>query len=135
MTSLLAAACIFGAYLTALTDSPQVAPAVKHRHTSVRLPVVVQPPRHGHRQPRLAVTAYCATGRRNAAGHWPTVGTVAGNAWPLGTRLRVESVGVVTVEDRSAAGATDVDLYLGSDAGCAARAVAWGRRYLRVGAL
>lgn len=75
---------------------------------------------------------YCYTGSRNAAGNWPTVGTAAGNAWPLGTRLEVEGVGVVTVEDRSAPGSTDVDLYGGDDAGCASRAAAWGRRSLRV---
>jgi 3D (Asp-Asp-Asp) domain-containing protein len=80
----------------------------------------------------LTVTAYCATGSRNAAGRWPTVGTAAGNAWPLGTRLYVQSVGVVVVEDRSAPGATDVDVYLGSDAGCEQRAAAWGRRQLHV---
>lgn len=75
---------------------------------------------------------YCETGSRNAAGYWPTVGTAAANAYPLGTRLWVEGVGVVTVEDRSAPGATDVDVYGGSDAGCESRAVAFGRRYLRV---
>lgn len=88
-----------------------------------------------HRQPNgtvLVVTEYCYTGSRNAAGKWPTVGTAAANAYPLGTRLYVEGVGVVVVEDRSAPGATDVDLYGGSDAGCEARAVAWGRRYLEV---
>jgi 3D (Asp-Asp-Asp) domain-containing protein len=78
------------------------------------------------------VTMYCYTGSRNAAGNWPTVGTAAGNAWPLGTHLHVEGVGVVVIEDRSAPGATGVDLYGGSDAGCEARAAAWGRRYLNV---
>lgn len=80
----------------------------------------------------LTVTGYCPTGSRNAAGQWPTVGTAAGNAWPLGTHLYVQSVGVVVVQDRSAPGATDVDLFLGDDAGCAQRAAAWGRRQLLV---
>lgn len=80
----------------------------------------------------LTVTAYCSTGSRNAAGEWPTVGTVAGNAWPLGTRLRVQTVGVVVVEDRSAPGATDVDVYLGDGADCEQRAAQWGRRQLYV---
>ena len=78
------------------------------------------------------VTMYCYTGSRNAAGKWPTVGTAAANAYPLGTRLHVEGVGVVTVEDRSAPNATDVDVYGGSDSGCAARAAAFGRRLLHV---
>lgn len=78
------------------------------------------------------VTAYCATGSRNAAGKWPTLGTAAANAYPLGTRLHVEGVGVVTVEDRSAPGATDVDIYLGDGPDCEAAAAAFGRRYLHV---
>lgn len=99
-----------------------------------RIPLTVR--RHtrtSHRRwtPRT-VTAYCATGYRNAAGNWPTTGTAAGNAWPLGTRLVVRSVGPVVVEDRSAPGATDVDIYLGDDAGCAARASRFGRRQLLV---
>lgn len=81
----------------------------------------------------LTVTAYCWTGSRNAAGNWPTIGTAAANAYPLGTRLHVQGVGVVTVEDRSAPGATDVDLYIGDDSSCAARAAVWGRRQLLVG--
>lgn len=87
--------------------------------------------RYGARQ-LLTITAYCYTGTRNAAGKWPTVGTAAGNAWPLGTRLDIQDVGVVVIEDRSAPGATDVDLYLGGDTGCEQRAVAWGRRQLYV---
>lgn len=96
-----------------------------HRHAT----------RAEHRAPlvgRLTVTAYCSTGSRNAAGKWPSVGTAAGNAWPLGTRLHVAGVGDVVVEDRSAPGATDVDVFLGDDAGCEARAVAFGRRALLV---
>lgn len=80
----------------------------------------------------LTVTAYCPTGSRNAAGNWPTVGTAAGNAWPLGTRLHVAGVGDVVIEDRSAPNATDLDLFLGDDPGCEARALAWGRRLLMV---
>lgn len=78
------------------------------------------------------VTAYCATGRRNAAGNWPTIGTAAGNAWPLGTRLHVATVGDVVIEDRSAPGSTDVDLYLGDGADCEVAAAEFGRRQLEV---
>lgn len=95
---------------------------VPHRHQQVR---------HG-RWHRLIVTAYCATGSRNAAGRWPTVGTAAANAYPIGTLLHVRTVGTVRVEDRSAPGATDVDLYLGADPSCASRAARWGRRPLLV---
>ena len=75
---------------------------------------------------------YCATGSRNAAGNWPRIGTAAANGYPLGTRLYVHGYGPVVVEDRSAPGATQLDLYGGSDAGCEARAVAFGRRLLPV---
>lgn len=80
----------------------------------------------------LSVTAYCYTGSRNAAGHWPTASTAAANAYPLGTRLNVAGVGDVTVEDRSAPGATDVDIYLGDRPDCAAAAAEFGRRELLV---
>lgn len=107
-----------------------VHPVVKPRHRPQSLRVS----RQAHRRPvahTLTVTAYCYTGSRNAAGKWPTVGTAAANAYPLGTRLHVQGVGTVVVEDRSAPGATDVDLYLGGP-DCAARAAAFGRRALSV---
>lgn len=104
---------------------------VKHRHR-----------RHAasrslHRLPwgpwrHLVVTAYCYTGSRNAAGKWPTAGTAAANAYPLGTRLEVQGVGLVVVEDRSAPGATDVDIYLGAQSDCQAVAAEFGRRELLV---
>lgn len=78
------------------------------------------------------VTAYCDTGSRNAAGEWPTAGTAAANAYPLGTRLQVQGVGLVIVEDRSAPGTTDVDLYLGDRPDCLAAATEFGRQELLV---
>lgn len=87
--------------------------------------------RHGRRL-LLTVTAYCATGNRNAAGDWPSLGTAAANAYPLGTRLRVASVGEVVVADRSAPGATDVDIYLGDGPACTTAAAAFGRQQLLV---
>src|SRR5204862_4209660 len=79
-----------------------------------------------------SVTGYCATGNRNAAGNWPTIGTAAGNAWPLGTHLYVDTIGTVVIEDRSAPGATDVDLYMGAGANCLTAATNFGRRTLRI---
>jgi 3D (Asp-Asp-Asp) domain-containing protein len=112
---------------------PAVSTALGRREHGRRRPSTS---RSLHRRPvpirLLQITGYCYTGSRNAAGNWPTVGTAAANAYPLGTRLHVESYGTVTVEDRSAVGSTDVDLYLGSDSGCQSRAIAWGRRLLHV---
>jgi 3D (Asp-Asp-Asp) domain-containing protein len=51
----------------------------------------------------------------------------AGNAWPFGTRLHVEGVGVVVVQDRYGWG-TQLDLFMDS----CAKARAFGRRHLRV---
>lgn len=107
------------------------------RKARSRRPELVRGPARSHVLPTgarqlLTVTGYCSTGSRNAAGDWPTVGTAAGNAWPLGTRLHVQTVGVVVVADRSAPGATDVDLFLGDGGGCAQRAANWGRRQLLV---
>lgn len=82
------------------------------------------PHRHGR---VLSVTAYCATGNRTASGLWPREGMAAGNAWPFGTRLHVEGVGVVTVQDRYGWG-TELDLFMDS---CAA-ARRFGRQHLRV---
>lgn len=118
---------------TTLASQPPLVKAGHHARKS--LP---RASRHLRRRPltshnwrQLTVTAYCYTGSRNAAGEWPTVGTAAANAYPLGTRLRVEGIGAVVVEDRSAPGATDVDIYMGGP-GCAARAAEFGRRVLRV---
>ena len=74
----------------------------------------------------LDVTAYCWTGSRTASGLWPEVGMAAG-PWPFGTRLRVEGVGVVTVEDRYGH-STQLDIFVGS----CAEARVFGRRSLRV---
>lgn len=51
----------------------------------------------------------------------------AGNAWPFGTRLRVEGQGVVVIEDRYGWG-TQLDLFMDS---CAA-ARRFGRQRLLV---
>lgn len=77
---------------------------------------------------RLDITAYCWTGSRNAAGDWPTVGTAAANGYPLGTHLLIGGIGEVVVADRSAPGATDVDVYLGRGPACEQRARAFGRQ-------
>lgn len=75
----------------------------------------------------LDVTAYCPTGHPTASGMWPREGMAAGNAWPFGTRLHVQGVGVVTVQDRYGWG-TDLDLFMDS---CPA-ARSFGRRHLLV---
>lgn len=75
----------------------------------------------------LSVTAYTSTGNRMANGQWPYVGAAAGNRWPLGTRLRVPGVGVVTVTDRIGC-CSSLDLFMSSGAQCAR----WGRRRLLV---
>lgn len=116
--------------------APDASRALEHPSRAARrhpLTVRRHTPTASHRRWSLrTVTAYCATGSRNAAGNWPSLGTAAGNAWPLGTRLLVRTVGPVVVEDRSAPGATDVDIYIGSDQSCAARASRFGRRQLLV---
>lgn len=159
MTRLATALVLFAGGLSAVALGDRVdaatvtpAPSFKHRpellevSRSMRRLALPGQPRHASRRSPaharrfgsrhlLTVTAYCYTGTRNAAGKWPAVGTAAANAFPLGTRLHVHGFGAVTVEDRSAPGATDVDLYLGSDPGCEQRAVAWGRRRLHVDVL
>jgi 3D (Asp-Asp-Asp) domain-containing protein len=75
----------------------------------------------------LSVTAYCYTGHRTASGVWPREGMAAGNRWPFGTRLDVESVGTVVVTDRIGHG-SDLDLYMPR----CADAVRFGRRELIV---
>lgn len=66
---------------------------------------------------QLDVTCYAYTGHRTASGKWPQVGMAASNQHPFGTRLHVESIGVVTVEDRIGHG-TDLDLYGPSERYC-----------------
>jgi 3D (Asp-Asp-Asp) domain-containing protein len=80
----------------------------------------------------MSVTAYCATGSRDADGTWPQVGYAAtlDRSIPFGTHLLVPGYGEVVVHDRIGHG-SDLDLYMG-DTGCAARADAWGRHYLHV---
>lgn len=51
----------------------------------------------------------------------------ASNRYPFGTRLRVEHVGVVTVQDRIGYG-SDLDLFMDSRAAC----IMFGRRPLMV---
>lgn len=83
-------------------------------------------PSHGT-GPRLDVTCYSWTGSRTASGKWPRVGMAASNSYPFGTRLLVEHVGIVTVEDRIGHG-TDLDLYGPSESYCRR----FGRQHLRV---
>lgn len=75
----------------------------------------------------LSVTCYTATGHRTASGLWPREGMAASNAYPFGTKLMVEKVGVVVVQDRIGWG-SDLDLYRDSRASC----VTFGRRSLHV---
>ena len=72
-------------------------------------------------------TCYAATGHRTASGKWPRVGMAASNRYPFGTHLRVEGIGVVTVEDRIGWGSS-LDLFGPSEAYCRS----FGRRHLRV---
>lgn len=73
------------------------------------------------------VTCYVATGHRTASGVWPTPGMAAGNRWPLGTRLAVEGVGVIEVQDRIGHG-SELDLFFHSLRACRE----FGRRRLHV---
>lgn len=81
----------------------------------------------------MDVTSYCATGNRTASGAWPHLGDAAtlDRSIPFGTVLHVAGYGDVTVTDRIGWG-SQVDIFFGSDAGCEARALAWGRRHLLV---
>ena len=72
-------------------------------------------------------TCYTATGNRTASGLWPRVGMAASNRYPFGTRLRVERVGVVTVQDRIGHGSS-LDLFFASRSAC----LRFGRQHLRV---
>ena len=80
----------------------------------------------------LDITAYCATGNRNAAGRWPRIGEIAtlSRRIPFGTRIRIEGLGVFVVRDR-VGHSSDVDLYMGA-AGCHSKAMRFGRRRLVV---
>lgn len=97
--------------------APPPAPAVQPHRAS----------RSAHRVPLLEVTCYLATGNRTASGAWPRIGHAAANAYPLGTHLRVAGR-LVTVTDRSAPGATDVDLFMTDRAAC----IRFGRQHLPV---
>jgi len=72
-------------------------------------------------------TCYVATGSRTASGLWPHVGMAASNRYPFGTRLSVEHVGVVTVQDRIGHGSS-LDLFFASRSAC----LRFGRQHLRV---
>lgn len=79
----------------------------------------------------LSSTAYCETGLM-ANGHRTYRGAVAGNAWPLGTRLHVSNSpygpGVFTVTDRIGHG-SQLDFAIPGDCGAARQ---WGRRTVKV---
>lgn len=78
----------------------------------------------------LNSTAYCETGLM-ANGHRTYQGAVAGNRWPLGTRLHVSNSpygpGIFTVTDRIGHG-SQLDFAIPGD--CTA-ARTWGRRSIR----
>lgn len=78
------------------------------------------------------VTAYCATGSRNAAGRWPQLGDVAvrDRSIPFGTHVLIDGRNFV-VEDWIGSG-SDFDLYFGAGPDCERRALAFGRRHERV---
>lgn len=74
-----------------------------------------------------STTCYVATGNRTASGLWPHIGMAASNRYPFGTRLRVEHVGIVTVQDRIGRG-SELDLFYASRSAC----LRFGRRLLLV---
>jgi 3D (Asp-Asp-Asp) domain-containing protein len=76
---------------------------------------------------QLDVTCYAPTGNRTASGKWPRIGMAASNSHPFGTRLLVEGIGVLTVEDRIGHG-TDLDVFRTSEAEC----IRFGRQHLLV---
>ncbi len=79
----------------------------------------------------LDSTAYCETGTM-ADGQRTHVGAAAADGYAFGTRLLItsgpEAGSVVVIEDRSAPGATDLDIWMPS---CAA-AIDYGRRVIKV---
>lgn len=81
----------------------------------------------GREQRTFDTTCYVASGNRTASGLWPRVGMAASNRWPFGTRLRVQRVGVVTVQDRIGSG-SELDLFFASRAAC----IKFGRQRLLV---
>lgn len=75
----------------------------------------------------LDTTAYTWTGNRTASGIWPRPGVAASNMFPLGTRLLVEGIGEVIVEDRIGWG-SQLDIYMRTEHEC----IQFGRRRLHV---
>lgn len=73
------------------------------------------------------VTAYCLNGVM-ADGEHVHSGAAASDLYPLGTHLEVSGFGEVTIEDRTAPGATDVDLWMAS----CWQARQWGRRWIDI---
>jgi 3D (Asp-Asp-Asp) domain-containing protein len=122
------------AILAALSPAPHH-PAPHHPAPALTVAAPPAPASRSLARPAVAevlsVTAYCATGSVNAAGHYPRAGEAAGNRWPLGTVLSVPRYGRVTVEDRIGHG-SDLDLYFGAQPDCEQRARAWGRQALAV---
>lgn len=118
MTALAAAVAHALAWLGTLPEAPPPPPP----------PPVVSKVETGNGVP-ADVTAYCLTGVM-ANGERVFDGAVAANRWPLGTRLRVVELGrTFTVADRSAPGATDVDVAMPGRCGEARR---FGRQHLTV---
>ena len=79
------------------------------------------------------VTAYSWTGHRTASGQWPKVGMVAARDLPLGTRLHIEGIGVVTVADRMPKDSrAELDIYMGKGKSSVREAKEWGRKKVRV---
>lgn len=74
------------------------------------------------------ITAYAYTGSPCANGNYPTAGyTIACNSLPFGTRVYIEGVGELVVEDRGPTwlGSDWCDLYLGDVSEC----IQWGDQY------
>lgn len=76
----------------------------------------------------LTSTAYCERGT-TASGQQTHSGIAAANELPMGSSWKVLETGeVVTIEDRSAPGATQLDVWMPS----CSDAVNWGRRTVHV---
>jgi 3D (Asp-Asp-Asp) domain-containing protein len=77
----------------------------------------------------MEVTAYTWTGYRTASGQWPKIGMVAARDLPLGARLYIDKIGMVTVTDRMPKDSrAELDLYMLTEKQC----MSWGRREIKV---
>ena len=75
----------------------------------------------------LESTAYTHTGGNMANGEYPSVGAVACNLVPLGTKIYIEGLGYYTVKDRIGGG-SQLDIFMNTEAEC----LNYGRRMINV---